>query len=325
MENSITESYYKFIQEKYNCQTSEELLGKKYSLPEAFGKGNFTMMQIEEGIDLARSEADGIEFNFNNKKLTQGILELGYCYSGELIISTSPGSKQYKLKAGDSFIYKMLNKVNSFKFEYNNLKAISIHLNFALLKENINQSWSQQLVKEWQQNMAEIFTNDILLINKSTYQLQQLAEEIDKISVKNMLDYLRLKVKTIEFITDFLQEKLRLKANKTEEVDYKQVAKAKAIIKADLENVPSVDDLAASLKVSNYILQKNFKQITGDTVYKYVQQVRVKEAEYLLKNTDKSILEITHQVGYHNPSKFANLFKKYYQLTPLKYRKLVLN
>lgn len=325
MENSITESYYKFIQEKYNCQTSEELLGKKYLLPEAFGKGNFTMMQIEEGIDLARSEADGIEFNFNNKKLTQGILELGYCYSGELIIFTSPGSKKYKLKAGDSFIYKMLNKVNSFKFEYNNLKAISIHLNFALLKENINQSWSQQLVKEWQQNMAEIFTNDILLINKSTYQLQQLAEEIDKIFVKNMLDYLRLKIKTIEFITDFLQEKLRLKAKKTEQADYKQVAKAKAIIKADLENVPSVDDLAATLKVSNYILQKNFKQITGDTVYKYVQQVRVKEAEYLLKNTDKSILEITHQVGYHNPSKFASLFKKYYQLTPLKYRKLVLN
>ncbi len=35
-----------------------------------------------------------------------------------------------------------------------------------------------------------------------------------------------------------------------------------------------------------------------------------------------SVLQIANEIGYENPSKFANTFKEYNNVTPLKYRKL---
>lgn len=69
----------------------------------------------------------------------------------------------------------------------------------------------------------------------------------------------------------------------------------------------------------NY-LGNMLKEKTGKTFLDLVQTQRMIESEGLLLNTEKSIDEIAHQVGYDSLSFFYRKFKKYHGETPNKYR-----
>ena len=47
----------------------------------------------------------------------------------------------------------------------------------------------------------------------------------------------------------------------------------------------------------------------------------MKKAAELLATTRLSVAEVAEQVGYMNQSKFASVFKKQFELSPLEYRR----
>ncbi len=320
----IVDKYYEDIEEKYCCKSIDELLGKKYFIAEKFGIGNFSRMKIEDGLEISKINVDyKMEMDFNNINFSDDILELGYCYNGDVGISSLPDNKKYKIKAGDIFIYKTLNNVNYFKFEYSQCRTISVHMNFNAIKNAVNPIWEDKLIIEWQEKIKDIFEKDILIMEKASFNMKKIAEQIDSISISNMMGYINLKLKTIEFLATLLEEKSNTKFLKNSKEQEKEIIiKAKDIISKNLQNTPSVKEIASDSNISLYKLQELFKNMLGDTVYEYIKKARIEKAKELLKNTDMSILEIANEIGYENPSKFSNLFKGYNNITPLKYRKL---
>ncbi|PAB60687.1 helix-turn-helix domain-containing protein [Anaeromicrobium sediminis] len=324
IKKSIVDGYYKHVEETYCCKTLDELLGKKYIIGEEFGSGNFSRMKIEEGLEISKLKINSpIEIDFDNRYFQDEILEVGYCYGGHIKIFSFPDNREYELKGGDIFIYKTLNNIDYFKFKYEKCKTVSITMNFNTAKNTINPIWEDRFIVDWQENINNMFKGNILLVEKNSYNLKQIAEQIDSISIDNVMGYMKLKLKAIEFITTLFEEKFAENScqNSKEEV-VQEVIRAKDIIGKNLENPPSVKELASDLNISVYKLQKGFKNITGNTVYEYIKKARIHKAEDLLKNTNMTIMEITNELGYENPSKFANLFKRYNNITPLKYRKL---
>lgn len=59
---------------------------------------------------------------------------------------------------------------------------------------------------------------------------------------------------------------------------------------------------------------------TGFTVMAYVGYRRLKKAVWLLRTTDKSVLDIALEVGYASHEGFTKAFKKEYGVTPSEYR-----
>ena len=51
---------------------------------------------------------------------------------------------------------------------------------------------------------------------------------------------------------------------------------------------------------------------------------RIEKAKKLMCDPDKSIKEITFEVGYHDPNYFSKVFKKMVAVSPNKYRKTLL-
>ena len=45
-------------------------------------------------------------------------------------------------------------------------------------------------------------------------------------------------------------------------------------------------------------------------------------AQKLLTETDSTIAEIAHQIGYENPNKFSSAFRQSFGMTPTQYRKM---
>ncbi|SHI72913.1 transcriptional regulator, AraC family [Clostridium cavendishii DSM 21758] len=322
MKKDIIDSYYEYIEEELNCRTSDELLGKKYIIGNKYGKGNFSRLKIEEGIELTKSKVNKSELYFDNREYNENILEIGYCYSGDSEIITMPHNKQYFMKNGCVFIYKALNNVEHFKFKYNNCKTISIHMNFNTIKNVINPIWEQKIIEDWNNSIDYIFKNDILIIKKANYKMEKLAQEMDEISTDNIMGYMRLKLKTIEFLDAFFQECSKKKVlNNSKSYEKEIVIKAQGIINRNIQKSIHIKTIAEDLNISEYKLQEAFKNILGDTVYEYIKKTRIEKAKILLKNTDMSVLEIVNEIGYENPSKFSSLFKRYNNITPLKYRK----
>lgn len=63
-----------------------------------------------------------------------------------------------------------------------------------------------------------------------------------------------------------------------------------------------------------------FKQLTGITFSNYVNYLRIKKAETLLRNTNMTITEIAISIGYNDVAYFSRIFKKQKNISPSEYR-----
>ncbi|MGM0880185.1 MAG: helix-turn-helix domain-containing protein [Bacillota bacterium] len=79
--------------------------------------------------------------------------------------------------------------------------------------------------------------------------------------------------------------------------------------------------LADQFFISPYYLSRMFKEITGFAFSDYVILTRIKEAQRLLRESDRSITDIAAAVGFENFSHFGKTFKKITRISPRDYRK----
>ena len=82
----------------------------------------------------------------------------------------------------------------------------------------------------------------------------------------------------------------------------------------------SLTELAKELHYDFYWLSREIKKQTGKTYTELVQEKRLAQACFLLKNTDITISDIAIQVGYDNISYFHRIFKKRFNMSPKAYK-----
>jgi YesN/AraC family two-component response regulator len=74
--------------------------------------------------------------------------------------------------------------------------------------------------------------------------------------------------------------------------------------------------------LSPVYISKIFKEETGESPINYLIKIRLEKAKEILVNSGGgSIKSIANQVGYEDVYHFSKLFKKYYGISPLYYKK----
>jgi|GEM_PF-1868850 AraC-type DNA-binding domain-containing proteins len=86
-----------------------------------------------------------------------------------------------------------------------------------------------------------------------------------------------------------------------------------------------ITELCHKLHVSESWLFKAFSSTLKMPPNKFIQMVRMKKAEQLMKSTSLSIKEISEMLGYSSPFYFSNVFKKFYKLSPKRYMEIITN
>jgi AraC family transcriptional regulator len=82
----------------------------------------------------------------------------------------------------------------------------------------------------------------------------------------------------------------------------------------------SLDALARQLGMSPFHFSRLFHRATGQAPSQFFIDLRMAEARRLLRETDRSIIEIGMEVGYSSPSHFAQVFRRATGMTPRDYR-----
>ncbi|ADQ05825.1 two component transcriptional regulator, AraC family [Caldicellulosiruptor hydrothermalis 108] len=86
----------------------------------------------------------------------------------------------------------------------------------------------------------------------------------------------------------------------------------------------SLNDVAEYVHLHPVYLSRLLKNKTGKTFKEILTEVRLKKAEKLLKTSSLKHYEIAEAVGFSDAQYFSQVFKKVYGMTPIEWKKQVL-
>ncbi|MGV0026883.1 helix-turn-helix transcriptional regulator [Phormidesmis priestleyi] len=91
---------------------------------------------------------------------------------------------------------------------------------------------------------------------------------------------------------------------------------ARDILRQQLDNPPSLGELARLVGLNECTLKREFRQVFGTTVFGYLHDYRMKQAREALQIGDWTVGEVARMVGYTNLPAFSRAFSKRFDITP---------
>ncbi len=100
----------------------------------------------------------------------------------------------------------------------------------------------------------------------------------------------------------------------------KNISRAMDYIQKKYMHPITLIEVANAASITPEYLSKLFKKELGLNYVVYLNNIRLKQAKFLLETTNKRIYEIAEEVGYSNISYFSTVFKKNFGMNPFEYR-----
>ena len=103
--------------------------------------------------------------------------------------------------------------------------------------------------------------------------------------------------------------------------DDELIVKTLKYIHLNIDKNIKVGQVLKEVPLCRRSLEKRFIITTGYPVYKYIYQLRIEKFMKKLLETDMTITEIAHELGFEDTKNISRQFKQMKGLTPLEYRK----
>ncbi|SFD50278.1 two-component system, response regulator YesN [Paenibacillus catalpae] len=105
-----------------------------------------------------------------------------------------------------------------------------------------------------------------------------------------------------------------------EESANKIIEQIKQMIEEQYDQDLSLEGIAEQVYLTPSYLSYLFKKETGQSLIRYITQVRMDKAVMLLRDTNMKIVDICQKLGYRNSNYFIQSFRQHYGVTPAKFR-----
>ena len=100
-----------------------------------------------------------------------------------------------------------------------------------------------------------------------------------------------------------------------------KIKHAKQLILKDMNNPPSLPELAKEVGLNIKKLKTEFKEIYGAPVFTFLLNYKMELAKKLLLEQQLNVNEIALNLGYSTSSHFIAAFKRKYKTTPKQFTK----
>lgn len=98
--------------------------------------------------------------------------------------------------------------------------------------------------------------------------------------------------------------------------DSDKLYQAREIIMNHISKPPTLTELSRLVGLNSNKLKRNFKELFGVPVFKYLQEERLKKAYEILSQNEMTVQETAWHVGYESLSSFSNAFQKKFGVRP---------
>jgi len=193
--------------------------------------------------------------------------------------------------------------------------SASIAKDYELIKETVNTFFEKDI-------FSVVAPVSIFLLRKTLFSAY--LELIDAESHSSKVSDFYKEVMTIECISDAR----KLFDDVLKNAELKEDRKTNYILDRIEKYIDSnysevnlcIASIATEFKRSPTYIGRLYKQHKNKTINDYICEIRMHKSLELLKNSNKTIIEISAAVGYANKVTFYNAFKKQFGTTPQNYR-----
>lgn len=148
-----------------------------------------------------------------------------------------------------------------------------------------------------------------------SYLLKPFSARLLRVRLRNLIDNRRR-------LQSFFSDKMASGKEPIAEPDKGFVERLRRLIDEHLTNPDlRVEDLGEKIGMSRVQLYRKAKALTGYAPNELLRIARLKKAAFLLASTEKTIAEVTYEVGFSSPSYFTKCYKDYFGENPTDFLK----
>ena len=276
------------------------------------------VVEINDFVVLI-DRTDAQEASFFQCQFDDDIIGISFYGSGRVNVEVSYGEEQQILKSRKGMALSFFGN-HKVRFAHKILQTEQL--------ESVSIFSTVQNIKKLPELEKALFENYLghLLVPKGDFvvgpqilmtpEMQTAIFKIFGTSFKKSARQLFYKSQVLELLSHYFSqiETSDTAPIKQEEID--QMHHAKDIILQNMNQPPSLSELSRLVGVNNNKLKKNFKQIFGVPVFKYLQTQRLQKAHQLLNEKEMTVQEVAWMVGYESLSSFSNAFYKQFGFRP---------
>jgi len=295
-----------------------EVKNRRLEIPEKFGKGYCTGFVFNEHIRMLISNYElNEDLVIENPDIDDSKRMIFFKFQN-IFPKTEMGSSRTHLMEMPSVLIATS--------RMNTDDAISIHTNTAVVNIEMDANYLNGLfdLSEKSPVLQSLLLNtQPLLFEQMIYpSLQKIVDEIVTEPVDDAFELFFFRIKAEELICRLLME-LEKRDEKhlyaLNSKDIQTIYKVKEQVHAHLESPPVIKDLVLLANMSPTKLNRLFKQIFGNSIFSYYQELRIKEAARLLKEEKLSVSDVGYQLGFTNLSHFTKVFEEHIGMKPKKW------
>ena len=305
-------------------QNMEDGFERNWKWPDWLGNGFMYMIKFRPGLILGIGNYqlwEHLTVSFEMKRLPC-ILSFGL--SGSVLSTLGYGQDKkdiFMFKSGQSFISYLPEWQGIAKYPARTpLRTVGIYIDPLLLNTFL----------DGQHDQLPAIMHDIINGNNekhyhhsltTTPAVNMAVQEILNCPYQGSLRRLYLESKALELIAHNLAQLVVDKNGHNKPFTllpgiFERVRDARDVLIRNLENPPSLLDLARQVGINKNKLNQNFRQVFGTSVFDYLRIRRLERSKELLKNKAKNVTEVAFEVGYAQQSNFTRAFKKHFGTNP---------
>ena len=99
-----------------------------------------------------------------------------------------------------------------------------------------------------------------------------------------------------------------------------QIRRAILFIHKNIRKRISVKDVMGEVALSRRLLERRFKSVTGQTLYQYISDLKIKQFAEMLQSTDEQVVNIALSLGESDTKSISRRFKQFYGCSPNEWR-----
>lgn len=299
-----------------------------HELPSQLGRGGDRIIHLRHGLSLIIREAELYQSIRVENPHDQGIpLISKFHLSGNSRVLT-PGvpdvSEDYEELPGCNYLYYLPDLVEFEEWRSQELiQVIMVLVDLDCLRafgtryDDIPEPL-QQLVRGVS---AKRFHQPL---GHTTMTMQQVLQQILLCPYRGIMQQMYLESKALELLTlQFTNWAAcpRIAQHSTLKTkDVERLHHAKEILIRDLENPPSLIELAQQVRISDRKLKQGFYELFGKTVFGYLHDYRLEKARQFLEMDSMTIAEVSYTVGFTNRGYFAAAFRRKFGMNPSEFQ-----
>ncbi|EGT3616543.1 response regulator [Clostridium perfringens] len=242
---------------------------------------------------------------------------------GEEILSLRFYGKESSLTVIDDFpgfgdAIKLKKEITDAILE--NIELGEISANKELIKELVRRSSNMNVrpknLINYVNFICELIENHEYVQEENSNDLKVLKETILK--SENMDELINSSIELIDYINQ--------RYIKSKELSYKkEVNEIIKFIEKNVDKRITLVMVANAVNLNESYLSRIFKNETGKNLMYFINEVKMKKAKELLKSPDNLVKEVANSIGMTDQFYFNRVFKKFYGVSPSKFKKDYIN